>query len=122
MIYNVEFTDTYGEDANYTWVDRCKVDACNIGHAITLAKQHRYHSPIPRHKRSGDGDNVRIDIVGACVCAFIALADVQPEPANKSDYLKPKVYTKEELEAELDKKRWCVRCGSRHCTCLECTP
>lgn len=120
--YDVEFTDTFGAEANYAWVERFNVDACNSTHAITLAKQHRYRSPVPRHTKSDYGDMVRIDIVGSCVCAFIKLAEVQPEPIGNADYLKPDVYTEDELKAGLDKARWCVRCGARKCLCIDGYP
>ncbi len=66
----VEFTDTYGGEANYCWVDRYKVMARDLKHAITKAKQARYTSPVPRHKFTDYGDEVRIDMVGSPVCAF----------------------------------------------------
>lgn len=73
--YSVEFTDTFGGEANYCWVDRFTVEATNIKQAITKAKQHRYCAPIPKHSLSDYGDSVRIDIKGKCVCAFIELVE-----------------------------------------------
>lgn len=69
--YSVEFTDTFGGEANYCWVERFEVTAPNMQSAITKAKQHRYYSPIPRHKTSNYGDMIRIDIINDNVCAFI---------------------------------------------------
>lgn len=67
----VEFTDTYAGEANYCWVDRYEIDAPSLKQAITKAKKLRYYSPLPRHRIVWDfGDEIRIDIVGACVCAF----------------------------------------------------
>lgn len=79
--FNVEFTDTFGGEANYCWVNRFQVEAKDIRQAITKAKQERYHAPVPRHRTSDYGDMVRIDIVGECVCAFITYADDEPEEA-----------------------------------------
>jgi hypothetical protein len=69
--YDVEFTDTFGGQANYAWVQRFTVEAKDFKQAVTKAKQERYNAPIPRHKPEDYGDMVRIDIIGACVCAFI---------------------------------------------------
>ena len=68
--YLVEFTDTFGGEANYCWIDRYEVEAKRLRQAITKAKQKRYHSPLPRHKTSDYGDTIRIDIIGQNVCAF----------------------------------------------------
>jgi hypothetical protein len=141
MLYDIEWTDVYASEANYTWVDRHQVDGCNMGHAITLAKQYRYHSPVPRHNKQDYGDTVRIDIVGSCVCAFITLAKLQPEPVyspeehakaefvcldvprtkevSSTDYLKPTLFTKDEEEAGLDKRDWCGACASWYCSCID---
>lgn len=73
--YKVEFTDTFGGDANYSWVERYEIEALSFSDAITQAKRERYWSPLPRHITSDYGDQVRIDIVGACVCAFIDQID-----------------------------------------------
>ena len=67
----VEFTDTFGGDANYCWVDRYEIEAKDLKQAITKAKRQRYYSPLPAHKVAYDiGNERRIDIVGQCVCAF----------------------------------------------------
>jgi len=67
----VEFTDTFAGEANYCWIDRYEIQAKSLRQAITIAKKKRYHSPVPRHKVCYDfGDEIRIDIVGTCVCAF----------------------------------------------------
>lgn len=70
--YDIQWTDTFGGEANYCWVETDTLEAPNIKAAITKAKQKRYYSPIPRHIITMDtGDMVRIDIVGANVCCFI---------------------------------------------------
>lgn len=75
-LYAVEFTDTFGGEANYCWSQRFTVRAANITQAITRAKQHRYNAPLPRHKLSlYDNDEARIDLVKSPVCAFINRID-----------------------------------------------
>jgi hypothetical protein len=76
--YDIEFTDTFGNEANYCWIERYRVQAKNMKQAITKAKQARYYSPIPRHTiQFNDNDFCRIDIIGACICAFIQFSDNQ---------------------------------------------
>lgn len=76
--YDIEFTDTFGNEANYCWIERYRVQAKNMKQAITKAKRARYYSPIPRHKiQFNDSDFCRIDIIGACICAFIQFSDNQ---------------------------------------------
>jgi len=78
--YNIEFTDTYGKEPNYCWVHRFTVEAANMQQAITLAKQTRYYSPIPRHTvMYDDGILARINITGSCICCFISLSEDKVE-------------------------------------------
>lgn len=83
LLYAVEFTDTFAGEANYCWVERFTVRAANIKQAITKAKQHRYYSPIPAHTASDYGDQVRIDIKGESVCAFITYIDPEEHDTDK---------------------------------------
>ena len=70
--YDIEWTDTFGGEANYCWVERSTIEAKNLQGAIRKAKQARYYSPVPRHKVTIDtGDFIRIDIIGANICCFI---------------------------------------------------
>ena len=66
----VEFTDTFGGEANYCWMKKYIVEADNLKQAITKAKKLRYCSPLPKHKTSDFGDMIRIDMVNSNVCAF----------------------------------------------------
>lgn len=71
--YDIQWTDTFGGEANYCWVENSTIEAKSLQGAIRKAKAARYHSPVPRHKVTIDtGDLIRIDIVGANVCCFIA--------------------------------------------------
>lgn len=76
-LYGFEWTDTFGGEANYCWVQRGYVRARDIKHAITQAKRERYSQPLPRHQLSDYGEMVRIDIKGAAVCCFIEYAEDQ---------------------------------------------
>ena len=71
----VTFTDTFGGEANYCWKDEYVIAAKSLKQAITKAKRQRYYSPVPRHRTSDYGDMIRIDMVGACVCAFAEYMD-----------------------------------------------
>jgi hypothetical protein len=73
----IEMTDTYGGEANYSWVKRAEIkdlpenytrrqllkavrEALELGSGVRLKKTLDY------------GDTLRYDIVGACVCIFIS--------------------------------------------------
>lgn len=85
--YKVEFTDTYSGEANFCWIERRLVKATSIKQAITKAKRDRYHAPIPRHVYVfNDSDMSRIDIKGACVCAFIEWIDEPEADEYRTNY------------------------------------
>lgn len=70
--YDIEWTDTFGGEANYCWTERYTIEAKSLQGAIRKAKQQRYYSPVPRHRVTIHcGYYMRIDIVGANVCCFI---------------------------------------------------
>lgn len=70
--YDIQWTDTFGGEANYCWAENDTIEASSIKSAITKAKKKRYYSPLPRHTIAIDtGDMIRIDIAGANVCCFI---------------------------------------------------
>lgn len=73
--FKVTFTDTFGGEANYCWVDEYVVQAQSLRQAVTKAKKQRYYSPVPRHRVSDFGDMLRIDMAGSCVCAFAEYLD-----------------------------------------------
>lgn len=67
--YYVEFTDTFGGEANYCWIRRYKVKAASMRGAILKAARDMGYSG--RIRKTGDfGDMVRHDVRGAAVCAF----------------------------------------------------
>ena len=74
MIYmQVELTDTFGGEANYSWVNRktILVDE-NISDlkAVRLAKKAVGITGL-KCKRENYGDEIRLDIVGANLVCFI---------------------------------------------------
>lgn len=66
--YLITFTDTFGGELNYCFSNSCTVEARDTRHAITLAKQERYYSPVPRHTVwYDDGDMLDFRIVGKAI-------------------------------------------------------
>jgi hypothetical protein len=74
--YYVEFTDTYGGDANYCWVRRYKVKArTKIGAIRKAAREMGYSG---RMYIDGDfGDMARYNVRNAAVCAFVSWYDAE---------------------------------------------
>jgi len=65
----IEMTDTYGGEANYSWVMRFKVKAATMRGAIV--KVSREAGLQGRLKKSYDlGDIVRHNVSGAAICLF----------------------------------------------------
>ena len=64
----VELTDTFGGEANYSWVKRYKVTASSFNGAIRKVAKDTYY----RFRKEYDtGDMVKYKAIGACVCAFV---------------------------------------------------
>jgi len=65
----IEMTDTYGGEANYSWVSRFKVKAATMRGAIV--KVSREAGLQGRLKKSYDtGETIRHDVSGAAICLF----------------------------------------------------
>jgi len=70
----IEITDTYGGEANYSWVHRYKIKAATIRGAII--KFSKYKGYQGRLKKVMDyGDLTRHDIKGAAICIFTQYFD-----------------------------------------------
>ena len=67
-IYFVEVTDTYGEEANYSWVRRYKVHASSMLGAIRKVSR---ESGFRFRKDFDTGDLARYNAQNASVCAFV---------------------------------------------------
>lgn len=65
-----EVTDTFGGDANYSWVRRYKVRADTLRRAISLVSQDNGYSF--RHDYGTADDSARYNARGAAVCAFVS--------------------------------------------------
>jgi hypothetical protein len=70
--FRIELTDTFGGEANYSWVTRHKVKASTIQGAITkLAKD----SGLSFRKVYDFGDSVRYNSKSGAICAFVEYWD-----------------------------------------------
>jgi hypothetical protein len=68
-IYYVEVTDTFGGEANYSWVKRFKVHASSELGAIRKVGK---YTGFAFRRESGLGwDDVMYNAKNACVCAFL---------------------------------------------------
>ena len=71
--YVIEITDTFGGEANYSWVKRFKVKASSIRGAMT--KLAKYQGDKGWRFYYGDNMFSRYNLSGACVCAFVEFYD-----------------------------------------------
>lgn len=66
--YNVEVTDTFGGEANYSWVRRYTYKAnSERGAILKFAREHGAGWSFAYDC----GDSARYDLAGACVCCFV---------------------------------------------------
>lgn len=71
-LYFIEVTDTYGGEANYSWVLRYLVPANSFRGAISkLAKKDGAGWKF----EYSTGDMVRYNLTGCAVCCFVELVD-----------------------------------------------
>lgn len=75
-LFFVEVTDTYGEDANYSWVKRYKVSASSELGAIRKVSA---ETGLNFRKEWDNGDLVRYDAKHCAVCAFLSAYEDQAE-------------------------------------------
>ena len=70
--FKIEVTDTYGGEANYSWVRRYTVKAKSFRGAINaLARQYGSGWRIDCNY----GDMARYNMQGATICAFVEYSD-----------------------------------------------
>ncbi len=67
-LYTIEVTDTFGGEANYSWVRRYLVRASSLRGAVY--KLGRDYGSGWRKEYECDSD-ARYNLKGACICAFI---------------------------------------------------
>ena len=70
-IYFVELTDTFGGEANYSWVTRFKVHANSERGALVKVSKH-IGAQGKLRKKYELGDVIRYNITGAAVCLFLS--------------------------------------------------
>lgn len=72
MKYSVEYTDTFGGDANYSWVRRLTIKAPdNATTAILVRRAKRALGIIGRHRTEPMGDVVAVRPAHSCTVVFI---------------------------------------------------
>lgn len=73
MTYHIEMTDTFGGDANYSWVKRASFDAPDTASRTALVRKAKALLGLSgiRTKTDDWGDMIRLDVQGACIVAFI---------------------------------------------------
>jgi hypothetical protein len=80
-IFFVEVTDTYGGEANYSWVHRFKVHANTARGAIRKVRQ---SMSLPSAKcDSNYGDMIRYNFRNTAICAFVSGYENQAEVYSK---------------------------------------
>ena len=68
----IEITDTFGGEANYSWVERKTFDVDGLtDRQIELKARELIGLTGVRCDRVDFGDMVRWDVRGACICAFL---------------------------------------------------
>ena len=68
----IEYTDTFGGDANYSWCRRAEMefkDGTSERYIIRALKAEV--GMVGRHRKTNFGEEIRLDEVGACRVAFI---------------------------------------------------
>lgn len=80
--YDVEITDTFGGEANYSWVRRHVIEApknATTRQLVTLAKAAQGWTGI-RCNTTSYGDTIDVRPRGACLVMFIAWRDTSLNP------------------------------------------
>ena len=72
QLFFVELTDTYGGEANYSWVTRRLVRASSI---MGAARKFAQHAGLSVHKTGDYGDSARYDSKSGATCLFVNYAD-----------------------------------------------
>ena len=79
--YIVEITDTFGREANYSWIRRYVVSANSLRGAVNkIARE--YGAGWKIYENYGT-DSARYNLTNACVCMFVEYVDEQ----DKQSYL-----------------------------------
>jgi len=72
QLFKIEVTDTFGGEANYSWVKRYEFHAISpLGAMQMLARE----QGAGWTKDYDTGDVARYNLKGACICAFVKCAE-----------------------------------------------
>jgi hypothetical protein len=73
ITYNVEVTDTFDGEANYSWVRRYSFEApANATDALLIRRAHKLSGYSgARYRKASFDDEIRLDYCGACIVCFI---------------------------------------------------
>jgi hypothetical protein len=75
MQYEIEMTDTFGGDPNYSWVRKAHILGAENATTRSLVRRAKQALGIAgRHKTSDFGDMIRVDMRDYCICLFITPA------------------------------------------------
>jgi hypothetical protein len=67
--YDIEITDTFGGQSNYSWVERLQVKSKSMQGAITKAAKHFGYKGFRLNSYCGDFASYKLQ--GACIIAFV---------------------------------------------------
>jgi hypothetical protein len=73
MTYNLELTDTFGGEANYSWVKRAQLDAPSDASRLTLVRRAKAWAGLTgvRCEVSDHGDLIQVRPRWQCVVLFV---------------------------------------------------
>lgn len=73
ITFDVEHTDTFGGEANYSWVTRGSIEVGenSSDRKIISAAKKVLNLQGWRHRKTDVGEIIRLDLVGACQVVFI---------------------------------------------------
>lgn len=73
MRFEAELTDTFGGEANYSWVQRVTFEApATASNRSLLRRAKAALGTRARVRTTIDyGDMLRADVIGACICMFV---------------------------------------------------
>ena len=80
MAWEIEVTDTFAGDANYCWVKRYRIPSIEGESKLATMRRAKKAASLNgvRCRSTDYGDSWRLDVVGACVCAFITWTEYEP--------------------------------------------
>lgn len=83
--FEVELTDTFGGEANYSWVRRKNLKLIGLPHSnrriLKLARKALGLEGIKLRQRYDLGDSMAYDLDGACIRLFLNFTQMQEEEA-----------------------------------------